>query len=399
MDFASRDLSNLHGRRSVLDSDPSMRMLFVLLAAAAVGAAAPGPAPKLTAGNGTLYLGSYAKHIEVIDEATEKVSARIPLKTGIPWGVRMSRDQTRIYVQNADLERFEVIDVASQKTIDTFTLGDGDRHVRALAYDVDPQHRYMVVVARTAARLADRFEIGPAVLIQYDLKERKVVRTVPWSSDPEPHYYYVMLRFSPDGKLLYVFSHEILVYETATLRQVQSWDLSLPNEPGLGGLDLGSMDEWNDEPGFFTALFTMEDPVAKRRLLIIGRVNLGEKTIDFFPIGPAPERGEVSFALVAGRRQGYVLVQDIRHDELWTIDLAGHRRESKVEFDGRPRMAIRSSTNGKIIYIYEAGNTIDLYEAAGFKYLRTITLDTDMMYDTFHVVPPRAQPRPPSTPQ
>jgi hypothetical protein len=52
-------------------------------------------------------------------------------------------------------------------------------------------------------------------------------------------------------------------------------------------------------------------------------------------------------------------------------------------------MALRSSSNGKIVYIFEAGNTIDLYQAAGFKYLRTITLDGDMMYNTFHVVPPR----------
>ena len=376
-----------------------MRTLLLVIAAATAATAGAAPAPRLTGGNGTIYLGSYARHIEVIDEATEKVSARIPLKTGIPWAVRMSRDQTRIYVQSAAQERFEVIDVATQQTIDTFTLGEPDKHVRAIAFEIDPQHRYMVVVARTATRLTDRFDVGPPMFIQYDLRDHKVVRTVPWSSDPEPHYYFVMLRFSPDGKLLYVFSHDILVYDTATLRQVQSWDMSLPNEPGLGGFGLESMDEWNDEPGYFTALFTMQDPVARRRLLIIGRVNLGEKAIEFFPIGPAPESGEVSFALAAGRKQAFVLVQDIRHNELWTIDIAGHRRESKVEFDGRPRMALRSSTNGKILYIYEAGNTIDLYEAAGFRYLRTITLDTDMMYDTFHVVPPRPAPRAPSTPQ
>ncbi len=52
-------------------------------------------------------------------------------------------------------------------------------------------------------------------------------------------------------------------------------------------------------------------------------------------------------------------------------------------------MAIRSSSNGKVLYIFEAGNTIDLYQAEGFKYLRTIALDGDMMYTTFHVVPPR----------
>jgi hypothetical protein len=81
--------------------------------------------------------------------------------------------------------------------------------------------------------------------------------------------------------------------------------------------------------------------------------------------------------------------REIGQHELWTVDLARKRLESRVEFKGRRRLALRASSNGKLIYLYEAGNTIDLYDAAGFKYLRTITLDEDMMYGTFHVVPPR----------
>ena len=74
--------------------------------------------------------------------------------------------------------------------------------------------------------------------------------------------------------------------------------------------------------------------------------------------------------------------------------MTGKRVENKVSFEGRPRMAIRSSSNGQVIYIYEAGNTIDLYTADGFKHLRTITLESDMMYGTFHVVPRARLPAP-----
>jgi hypothetical protein len=376
-----------------------MRLVSLLLVACSLMAAGPVPPPKLTGGTGTIYLGSYAKKLVAIDEATEKLTAEIPLKTGLPWSARLSRDGTRFFVQSADQEHFEVVDVASRQTLDTFTLSEGNKHVRVLAFDVDPEHRVMVLVTRTATKLSDRFEIGTPAFVQYDLKEHKIIRTVPWATDPEPAYYYLSLRYSPDGKLLYVFSNEVLIYDATNLRQVDSWNLSLPNEPGLGRLNLGSMDDINDEPGYFTALFGMDDPVQKRRLLVVGRVNLGEKRIDFFPIGPAPERGEVSFALAPDRKHGYVMVEEIRHHELWTIDMAGRRLENQVQFDGRPRMALRTSSNGKIIYLYEAGNTIDLYEAAGFKYLRTITLEADMMYGTFHVVPSRAQSRPPATPQ
>jgi hypothetical protein len=196
----------------------------------------------------------------------------------------------------------------------------------------------------------------------------------------------VKVRFSPDGKLLYVFADEILIYDAATLKPIDSWDLSLPRDVGTGRVRLRSTDETVDEPGFFSALFTVEDPVQHRRLLGVGRVDLAARNIEFFTIGPAPDRGELTFAMAPDHRRAYVLHEEIRRYELWTIDLAGRRMQSRIEFDGRPRMALRASSNGKVLYVFEAGNTIDLYDPEGFKYLRTIALDADMMYETFHVV-------------
>jgi DNA-binding beta-propeller fold protein YncE len=348
-----------------------------------------------SAGNGTIVLASYSRHLTAIDEATEKVIAQIPLKNGIPWAVRPSADRTRFYVQSANQEQFEVVDYRSRQTVDTFTLSEGNRHVRVLAYDVDPQQRVLMMVARTATKQIDRFEIGTPEFIAYDLKEHKVIRTVPWSVDPEPQYYYLNLRYSPDGKFLYAFAHEILVFDASTLQQVDSWNLSLPNEAGLNRFDLGSMDESGDEPGRFTGLFTMKDPVAGRKLLVVGSVNLGKKNIEFFPLGPTPTSGELSFALAPDRKHAYILREEIGEAEVWIVDMAGKRLQGKTTFKGRPRMAIRSSSNGQIVYIYEAGNTIDLYEADSFKYLRTITLESDMMYGTFNVIRP-AKALPPS---
>ena len=57
-----------------------------------------------------------------------------------------------------------------------------------------------------------------------------------------------------------------------------------------------------------------------------------------------------------------------------------------MEFDGRPRMSLKTSTNGQLLYIYNAGNTIDVYNGADFKYLRTIALDGDVTTQ-FYVVP------------
>ena len=55
-------------------------------------------------------------------------------------------------------------------------------------------------------------------------------------------------------------------------------------------------------------------------------------------------------------------------------------------------MSLRTSSNGRLLYIYNAGNTIDMYDAASYKYLRTVMLDGDMTTQ-FYVVP-RAANRP-----
>ena len=165
----------------------------------------------------------------------------------------------------------------------------------------------------------------------------------------------------------------------------------------LGRFDLGSLDDTNDDPAWFSALFTMKDPVQNRPLLVVGRVNLDQKRLDFFPLGPATEQGRLSFALErrpAARIRAAPVDRPPR-----TMDDRPRRQapSERVEFQRGVR-AWRSATssNGKLIYVHQAGNTIDLYEADGFKYLRTITLDGDMPYDTFHVVAPRAPSRLPA---
>jgi len=131
--------------------------------------------------------------------------------------------------------------------------------VRALAFAVDPQHRIMTLVTRTTTKLVDRFEIGAPTFIQYDLRDHTVIRTLLWSTDPEPAYFSLVIRYSPDGKLLYVFSDEVLILDATSLQQLGHWDLALSNEPALGRFDLGSLDDTNDDPAWFSALFTLKD--------------------------------------------------------------------------------------------------------------------------------------------
>jgi len=333
----------------------------------------------VSAGNGTLIIGAYPKQFWIIDEATEKVVGSIPFASGIPRRTTLSRDRKRFYTIDATMEKVEIIDIAARKTLDTFTLTEGNKKVRIRSIEPDPLHRFVMMVTASATKLVDRFEIGAPTLVQFDLATHKVVRTVPWPNNDERQNANIL--FAPDGKLMYLFTdQDVLIYETANFTQVDKWELSRPIEEGFGRLEFGSRDVMNDEPGFYTALFNVTDPVQHRRMMGIGRVNLAAKSVDFYTLGPS---SGVSFALAPGRKAAYGLFEEIGRHEFWKFDLEGKRLASRNEFKGRPRMGLKVSSNGKVLYIYVAGNTIDLYDADTYQYLRTITIDGDQTSELF----------------
>ncbi len=350
------------------------RLVVLLLALTAVGVSAQKPAPAVTPNGGDhlIYIGTYAGTVQIFDEATETMVGEIKLKTGIPRSLTLSQTRSKFYVLDSTGEKMEIVDIPTRASLDTFTLSEGNKKVRIRGLQVDPLERFLILLTRSATKQIDRWEIGDISMQFYDLAQKKITRTIPWPKGEEREF--VNIRFSPDGKLLYFFGDDVLILETTNFTEVDTWPLSRPIEPGLGRVSFGSVDDFNDDPGFFTGLFTTQDAVQNRRIMNLGRVNLVAKTIDLTPIGPAEG---VGFAMAADRKRAYGLMQQIGRYEFWAFDVAQKKLVSRTPFEGRPRMALRVSSNGKLLYVYQAGATIDVYDAASYKKLRTIEMNAD----------------------
>ena len=83
------------------------------------------------------------------------------------------------------------------------------------------------------------------------------------------------------------------------------------------------------------------------------------------------------------RKTAYGIASEIGKYEFWKFDLVSKRVVERHEFAGRPRMSLRTSSNGKVLYVFNAGETIDLYDATTFKYMKTIHLPGDHTTDLF----------------
>ena len=357
-----------------------------IVVAAGLAISAQGERPAPNGGNGTLYIGGYPNAIWIINEATEKIVGTIPVQVGIPRRLTISKDEKRLYLVSADSEQFEILDIASRSTVDHFKLSEGNKTVRINSFAADPLDRYVILITRTTTKLNDRYEIGNSVMEQYDLKQHKVTRTIPWPDGQERDN--ANLIFSPDGKLLYFLGNDVLIFETENFTQVDHWDMSNLEE-GLGQASVafggfGGVDNVNDEPGFFTTTMTVEDPVQHRRLMGVARINLTAKTNEFYTLGPA---GGVSFTLAPDRKHGFGLESEIGRYQFWTFDLVNRQVTSRQEFDGRPRMSLKTSSDGKLLYVFVAGNTIDVYDAATYRHVGVMDLPGDQTTSLL-VIPP-----------
>ncbi len=351
---------------------------LVLMSGATVGAQPAARGPATMGGDHLLYIGAYDGSIHIIDEATEQKVGAITLQTGIPRSLTLSQSRRRFYVLDSTLEKIEMVDIPSRTTLASFTLSQGNKQVRIRGLQVDPLDRFLILLTRSATKQIDRWEIGDITLQLYDLAQKKITRTIPWPRGEEREG--VNIRFSPDGKLLYLFGDDVLILETENFTEVDTWALSRPIEPGLGRISFGQVEDFNEDPGFFTGLFTVKDPVQNRRIMGMGRVNLVGKSIDFTPIGPAEG---VGFAMAPDRKKGYGLMQQIGRYEFWAFDVAQRKLVSRTAFAGRPRMALRVSSNGKLLYVFQAGETIDVYDSTSYQLLRTIGMTADQTTNLF----------------
>ncbi len=370
------------GRRCGRNAAVLMVAIVALMIAPLVPAAPA--AEQQSGGNATIFVAAYDNSVHVIDEATLQVVDKIATTTGIPRNLLLSHDRKRLYVLEVQAEIIEVLDIETRRSIDSFTLSEGDLRVRINGLVVHPDQTYALMTVQEYVNRTDRFEVSESKLLQYDLQNHAVMREIPWP-DERPRRGAAMI-FSPDGSHVYFFSRDILVLETEDFTEVDKWEISQPLEPGLGRFTPPLNASLYEEEGFFTGLFRMTDPVQGRRMMGIARVNLAARDVDFYMLGP---NEPVGFSIAPDRTKAYGLYSSgIGKHEFWTFDLVNRGVASKQPFDGRPRMSLAVSSNGEQLYIYNAGNTIDAYDASTYRFIRRLELDADTTSNLL-VLPPQ----------
>jgi DNA-binding beta-propeller fold protein YncE len=341
-----------------------------------------------------MYIGTLDKKLLVIDENKEDVVAQIPLD-GIPRTTALSADHKKLYIFTTDM-LLETVDLETRKVSGGFNLGDPRTHVRiqATAPDVvhignnsrfsglavDPLGRYIYTTMRVI-RDIDQYRIEQPQFVAIDLQDKKIAKSWPFPPDMDQGFGFdATYKVSPDGKLLYVFQDDIVVFDLNTFKQVDRMDLSQPPYPGASPYRLAANEDYFDAPNMVNSVFTSVDPIVHKGTLGLASINLATRKVDYFPIGPLlPMLG---FLVSPDHKRGYSVMPTTgtggnRLTEWWVWDIPNHKVIRKKEFESRPTFRFAVGGDGKRLYLYGAGSTLEIFDSATLESKKLIYLNKD----------------------
>jgi DNA-binding beta-propeller fold protein YncE len=226
---------------------------------------------------GLAYIGTLDKKLLVYDENKEDVIGDIPLQ-GIPRQTALSRDQTKLVILTTDMA-VETVDLQAQKMTSHFELADGRSRPRMSrgggGLVLDPTGRYLYATFRPSVKEVDYYRMDPPQFVKIDLQTGKVVQS--FSFPPEMDQGFgagVTYKVSPDGKSLYVFDEDVIIYDLATFKEVDRIEMTRPEYPGASPYRLAPESDPNAPDNIYTSLFTAVDP-------IVHKGTLGLATLDY----------------------------------------------------------------------------------------------------------------------
>jgi len=346
-----------------------MRALLVSLLAAS------------TAFAGHVYIGAWQKQIIVFDEDTEKIVDRIQLANDVPNGLMLSNDRKKLFVMNAKDAAIEVVDLQTRKVENQFVLNEGNTRIRFFGMAADPEGKLLYGSSITVTKEIDRFSIGKNRFHVIDLAQKKIVKTHDMPAEDQNAFRRgAGFRVSPDGKYLYVFRDVIKIYDTTDFKEVDKIDLSKPDNPDMERVSFGGGDDPHADPATIISVFNSSDPIVHRNIFGIARFDLNNRRFEFTPVGPTTG-GMMGLRLSPDRKRGYTVGMsgsggNLRY-EFIVFDMATKQIVKRQDFPGRTRLSFGISGNGKNLYIYGAGETLELYDSATLMHRKTIDLEAD----------------------
>jgi DNA-binding beta-propeller fold protein YncE len=348
----------------------------------------------VTAGAPTLHaaveprvfvVGVWPNRIRFFDEVTEEFVGEVRLRYGAVtnvFGSDRTPDFRRFFFITDRMEAVEVLDVASRSLVDEVKISSPDRRVRMWGAAPDAAGRVLFLTVEAIGVEVDRFVTEDVDVIQYDLETRQVVRSFPLPAEiraAQDELFALgpggppLVRVAPDGKSLYVIVGDIFQVDVESQQVLDRIVLSKPRSPGYGAAGLGQ-GPVEAAPGILYGFYRSPDPVLKKTMFGIARVDLNRREVETFDV--SQDVNVEWLGLSPDGKRAYAGMRDLVAVDLETRMIVALRE--RVE-QGRQNTTIVVSADGKKLYVAGVGPNLQVYDATTLEPIRAISAGGDIM--------------------
>ncbi len=327
--------------------------------------------------------GIWPNQIIFFDQTTDAFTDGLRLRHGAATGsATYTPDKRRFFVITDRMESVEVIDPVRQEVIDEIKLSTPEKRIRF--FSVHPNHDGSKVYlnVNVVELQTDRFVKGDEVdIMVYDLGAREVVDSFKFPEEVGGRRRRPALHVSPDGHSLYIIGRDLYELDAETGEIKRKKVLSKPLLAGYGELRGLSLTE--TEPGTFYGIYRTVDPVLKKRIFGVTKLDLYDMNVSSFELGPQLKLGR--FALSPDGKRGYAGLND-----MVVIDMEKQRVIVKKEkfARGRTNSSMIVGHDGTKLYVSGVGDTVWVYDTATLELIKTVYAGGDFMMPPIEIPNP-----------
>ena len=347
-----------------------MRKKALVVLLGMLGAATPSFAQKEP---NVFIAGIWPDRIIFFDQTTDAFTDGLRLRHGVATGsANYTPDKRRFYVVTDRMESIEVIDAVRQEVIDEIKLSTPEKRVRFFSAYPNHDGSRLYLIVNVVALETDRFvQDNDVDVMVYDFGARSVVDSFKFPEEivgaRRPAFH-----VSPDGTSLYVIGRDLYEFDAATREIKRKKVLSKPLLAGYGEFRGLSLTE--TEPGTFYGIYRTVDPVLKKRIFGVTKLDLYDMNVSTFELGPQLKLNR--FALSPDGKRGYAGLND-----LVVVDMEKQRVILKKEkFErGRTNNSMIVGHDGTKLYVSGVGDTVWIYDSATLELIKTVYAGGDFM--------------------
>lgn len=350
---------------------------IVLACLLAVLFPSPGPAAAAEPEPRVFLLGIWPNQLRYYDEATESFIGETRLRYGAVtsyWPAPHTPDWTRIYYITDRMEAVEVVDPRRREVVDELRLSTPEHRVRV--HDVAPSADGKTLYLRGSrvALGADRMEAEESQFFVYDLGTHALKETfrVP---EEVPLNFFNPLQVAPNGNLL-ALSDDIYELAPSDRHILRRFGLPEPRGGGYGPIQLVALRELEGDSTTLIGLYATTDPVLKKSVLGVIRVELEPEPphVETFELGPDIEAD--TFALSPDGKFGFGGPRDLVKIDMAAKTVVGLKKGFER---GRTNNTLIVSADGKKLYVAGVGNQLYVVDTETLERAGSVPLGGDTM--------------------